>query len=86
MMRERKRDEREDRDVRMELRSGIKAGRDASPGAVEGREMLRLMLADLNALGRIASPSPKGGAVRAESDMTSGSSVERADVEGRNSE
>ena len=83
----RKRDEREDRDVRMELRSGMEKGSGSgSPGAVEGREMLRLRLGDLNGLGRIASPSLEGGAVIAESDITSAPSIERARVEGRKSE
>ena len=86
-MRVRKREEREDRDVRMELRSGMEKGRrGGSPGAVEGREMLRLRLGDPNGFGRIASPSLEGGAVMAESDITSAPSIERARVEGRKSE
>lgn len=51
MMRVRNREEREDRDVRMELRSGAEdAKRGGLPGAVEGREMLCL---DLNVLDRV---------------------------------
>jgi hypothetical protein len=82
-MRVRNREEREDRDVRMELRSGAEDAKiGGSPGAVEGREMLRLKLMDLNVLDRVRLPSLEGGAVNGKS----GSSLERAKVDGRMSE